>query len=161
MRGKKDNVEWNKNILASICPFCNHTTTTECTSVGVFDLKKCPNCGYLYRIPQLRVCKHNGEFYITLNEDYEVTINGSEPSERWELMIDFWQKNGWVYSVMSIVNDFKLVMVHRYTGFETPCDFKYYVLDKDNKIILNTEEPVSIELDKDGDKIIIRGEINA
>lgn len=161
MRGKKDNVEWNKNILASICPFCNHTTTTECTSVGVFDLKKCPNCGYLYRIPQLRVYKHNGKFYISLNEDYDFMIGDTEASERWELLIDFWQKNGWVYEVMSTVDNLKLVKVHRNTGIGIPTDFKYYILKKDNKIILSAEEPVIINLNKDGDKIIIRGELNA
>lgn len=35
MRGKKDNIEWEGNIIGAKCPYCNHTGTREVTNAGV------------------------------------------------------------------------------------------------------------------------------
>lgn len=164
MRGKKDNIEWEGNIIAAKCPYCNHTGTREVTNAGVFNLFKCPKCERVYRIPEVRVHKVNEEFFIKLNNfDYKNDVSSDDmtPTERWAWWLNFWKENGYYHKVVKNVDGYKLVEVFRYDGQGNKnVGLKQKTFNKDNEVILSCEEPAFLTLEKQDNKIIIRGEID-
>lgn len=153
MRGKKDNIEWEGNIIAAKCPYCGHTTSKAVTNAGVFNLSKCPKCERVYRIPEIRVYKATEKFVIKLNEfDYnnEVASDDMTPTERWAWWLNFWKDNGYYHHIIANIYDCELVQVNRYDGQDKPCDFKYYIFNKENEVILTCK--------KEDDKIVFRGD---
>lgn len=160
MRGKKDNIEWNKNILACNCPYCGCTASGEVITEGVFNQKRCPKCKRFYDIPKIGVYNFRGEIYIKLIEE-DFIVNNATACERWKEWLTFWKENGYYHNVVKNVDGYELVQIYRYDGQDKKINISHKIFDKDTEVILSCEESVFLTLEKQDNKIIIRGEINA
>lgn len=160
MRGKQDNIEWEGNILACKCPYCGCTVSGQVIIEGVYNQKRCPKCKRFYDIPKIGVYKIKGHFYIKLVEE-DFIVNDATACERWKAWLDFWKENGYHHKVVKNVDGYELVEVFRYDGQgNKKVDLKQKIFNKDNKVILSCEEPAFLTLEKQDNKIIIRGEID-